>query len=149
MKKLLFVLAAMMLIPLAALAGMTAISDSELQDVEGQTGITISMTMTVTMSTQAWEDSDGFSGCTTMGAVVMTNVVMPTIALSNVNIDAGTCGTLSYLSIDTGNANIISGDTTIGDLVIGTSASATTASLGKFVTTGLGISFGNIKIRGH
>jgi len=149
MKKLLLAVVAMMLIPLAAMAGMTAISDSELQDVEGQIGISITMTMTVTAATQAWEDGDGYTSCTSTGAVVLSGMVMPTISLSAVDIDVGTCGGTSYLAINTGASNIITGDTTITDLVIGNSASASSASLGKIVTTGLAIGFGTIKINGH
>jgi len=149
MRKSLFVVAALLLVPIAALAGMTAISDSELQDVEAQAGITLNMSLSVTQASMAWQDNDGFTGCTSTGAVILSGLVMPTITVSNVNIDAGTCAGTSWLAIDTGSSNLISGDMTIGDVVIGSSDTATTQSLGKFTQRGVGISFGTIKIAGH
>jgi hypothetical protein len=149
MRKSLFVLAALMLVPIAALAGMTAISDSELQDVEGQTGITISMTMSVTAGSISWEDDDGFGTCTSTGAVILSGMTMPTVSVSSVDIDAGTCSGTSWLAIATGTSNLISGDMTITDLIIGNADTATQYSLGKFVQRGIGISFGTIKIAGH
>jgi len=149
MRKSLFVVAALLLVPIAALAGMTAISDSELQDVEAQAGITITATVAMTASSMAWQDNDGFTSCTSTGAVILSGLVMPSIAISMVNIDAGTCSGTSWLAIDTGTSNLISGDMTIGDIVIGTTDTATTQSLGKFTQRGIGISFGTIKIAGH
>lgn len=149
MRKSLFVLAAVLLVPFAALAGMTAISDSELQDVEGQTGITINMTLSVTAGTVSWQDNDGFTGCTSTGAVILSGMTMPTVTVTNVDIDAGTCTGTSWLAIATGTSNLISGDMTITDVIIGNADTATQYSLGKFVQTGIGISFGTIKIAGH
>lgn len=149
MRKSLFVLAALLLVPIAALAGMTAISDSELQDVEGQTGVTISMTLGVTATGMAWEDDDGFGVCSTTGAVILSNMTMPNISLSNVNIDAGSCGGTSWLAIATGSGDIISGTMIIEDVLIGSAWNATDESLGKIVQTGIGISLGTIQIAGH
>jgi len=149
MRKSLFVVAALLLVPIAALAGMTAISDSELQDVEAQAGITLNMSLGVTMTSMAWQDNDGFATCTSTGAVILSGLTMPTISISNVNIDAGTCSSTSWLAIDTGSSNLISGDMTINDVVIGTSDTATVMSLGKFTQRGIGITFGTIKIAGH
>lgn len=149
MRKSLFVLAALLLVPIAAIAGMTAISDSELQDVEGQTGITISMNMSVTAGTVSWEDDDGFAGCTSTGAVILSGMTMPDVSITSVDIDAGTCSGTSWLAIATGDSNLISGDMTITDLIIGSSDTATQYSLGKFTQTDIGISFGTIKIAGH
>lgn len=149
MRKSLFVVAALLLVPVAALAGMTAISDTELQDVDGQTGITVSMDMNIAMGGMSWQDNDGFDSCTSTGAVVMSGVTMPTVSLSSVTIDAGTCSATSWLAIATGTANLVTGSMTITDLIIGASDTVTVQSLGKFSQSGIGIRFGTIKIAGH
>lgn len=139
---------ALILMPVSAMAGMSVASDADLQDVTGQTGITISMAMNVNATGIAWGDDDGFGTWTTQGWVVMRNVSMPTISLSGVDIDAGGDGTTSYLAIIT-SGNIITGDLTIGDLVIGSSATSTTESAGEIRIEGIGIGFGTIRISGH
>jgi hypothetical protein len=120
-----------------------------MQEVDGQTGITISMTMSMTATGMAWEDNDGFGTCTSTGAVILSGVTMPGISLSSVVIDAGTCAGVSYVAIDTGTDNIVAGTMTINSLIIGSSDTAATQSLGKFVQRDVGISFGVIEISGH
>jgi hypothetical protein len=150
-KRTLFWVMLVALLPLAAWAGMTAITDNELQGVQGQTGITISASVGMTATGMGWEDNDGFSGASGTGAVILSGVTMPTVSLTGVIIDAGTntATTTSYLQIDTGASNLITGDFVISKLIIGTSLAATSKNLGKFQVTGNGISFGKIKISGH
>jgi hypothetical protein len=121
----------------------------ELQEVEGQTGITIDMNVSVSAGDMSWTDTDGFTGNTAAGSVIMSGVDMPTISLTGVVLDAGTGTNTSYLQINTGTSNLISGDMTITDLVIGASDTASLQSLGTFKITDVGISFGVIKISGH
>ncbi|MEW5735551.1 MAG: DUF6160 family protein [Thermodesulfobacteriota bacterium] len=149
MKKL-FVLAAvlMMLLPVSAMAGMQAASDTELNEVSGQTGITIDMAMSVSAGTIAWGDDNGFAPYTTAGWVVLAGVDLPTIALSNVTIDVGGNTTTTYLAIGT-TGNVVTGSLTIADVVIGSSATSTTPSAGEIRISGIGISFGTIMISGH
>jgi hypothetical protein len=149
MKKL-CVLAALilMLLPVTAMAGMQAASDTELSEVSGQTGITIDMNMSVTAGTVAWGDDDGFSPYTTEGWVVLVGLDLPTIALSNVTIDCGGNTTTSYLAIGT-SGNVITGSLTIADIVIGSTATSTGPSAGEVRISGIGISFGTIMISGH
>lgn len=149
MKKL-CVLAALilMLLPVSAMAGMQAASDTELNEVSGQTGITINMNMSVTAGTVAWGDDNGFAPYTTAGWVVLAGVRLPTIALANVTIDCGGNTTSTYLAIGT-SGNIITGSMTIASVVIGSSANSTTPSAGEIRISGIGISFGTILISGH
>jgi hypothetical protein len=149
MKKL-SILAILLLVlaPASAMAGMTAASDMDLSDVSGQTGIVISMNMAVTATGFAWGDDDGFAGYPDAGWVVLRDITMPTIALSGVTIDAGTTGGSSRVQIGTGG-NIITGDMRIGAIVIGSTSTAATPSIGEVVITGIGIGFGNILIGGH
>ncbi|MBU2489073.1 MAG: hypothetical protein KKA60_06755 [Proteobacteria bacterium] len=149
MKRTLFWVAVIALLPLAAWAGMTAITDTELQDVKGQTGITIDMSVTMSAGDMAWEDKDGFTGAGATGAVILSGVTMPSVSLSGVIIDAGSTATTSYLQIDTGAGNLITGDFIINDLIIGDAIGATVESLGKFQISDTAISFGKIKISGH
>jgi hypothetical protein len=144
------ILAALVLLlaPISAMAGMSIASNEDLQDVTGQTGVTISMTMNVTATGVGWGDDDGFLGYTTEGWVVLRNVSMPSISLSGVDIDVGGDGTTSYIAIST-YGNIITGNLTIGDLVIGSSATSTAPSAGEIRVQGIGIGFGTIRISGH
>jgi hypothetical protein len=140
----------MVLAPVSAMAGMTAASDMDMADVSGQTGITISMTMSVTATGFAWGDDDGFGATyTDPGWVVLSGLSLPTIALSGVTIDAGTsaAGT-SRLQIGT-VGNIISGDLTIDAVVIGDGPAAVAPSIGEIRVTGIAVGFGNILIGGH
>jgi hypothetical protein len=148
MKKLCLFLA-LLLIPASAMAGMQAVSDVDLEGVTGQTGITISMTVTIQATSMAWGDSDGFGTYTTAGWVVLRNVTMPNTKLTNVTIDCGSDGTNSILQIDVGTGNLIEGTLIIGNVVIGTTSSATTESIGEIRATGLGIKTGAIRISGH
>ncbi|MBW1988832.1 MAG: hypothetical protein JRI97_04725 [Deltaproteobacteria bacterium] len=150
MKRTLFWMAVIALVPLAAWAGMTAIPDSELQEIKGQTGITVSMDLSVGMGDIGWEDGDGFTGAANPGAVVLSGVTIPTMSLSSVTIDAGTTGAgTSYLAIDTGSSNLITGTMIINDVIIGQSLGAAVSSLGKFQISDVAVSFGTIKISGH
>jgi len=140
---------ALMLLPASAMAGMTAASDLDLEEVAGQTGITITMGMTVTADTMAWGDSDGFGSYTTAGWLVLSTVSMPSVNLSNVTIDCGSDGTTSILQINLGTTNLIQGNLTIGNMIIGTTASATTQSVGELRMTNLGVKTGAIQLKGH
>jgi hypothetical protein len=148
MKKLCLLLA-LMLIPASAMAGMSAVSDVDLEEVTGQTGITITMTVTVSATSVAWGDSDGFGTYSTEGWVILSSIAMPSVNLDGVTIDVGSDGTDSILQIDVGTDNIIEGNLTIGDVIIGTTASASTESIGEIRMTGLGIKTGAIQIMGH
>jgi len=147
----LWVLAALvlLLLPGVAMAGMTAVSDMDLEEVTGQTGLTITMNVTVTATSIAWGDSDGFGTYSTAGWVILSTVAMPSITLTGVTVDCGSNGTETILQIDMGTSNLISGDLTIGNVIIGTTATATTQSLGQVRMVGLGVRTGAIRMSGH
>jgi len=149
MKKMCLLAALLVLIPVSAMAGMSAVADVDMEDVTGQTGITLTMAVNVTATSMAWGDSDGFGTYSTAGWVILSNVALPAINLQGVTIDAGSDGTKSILQIDVGTTNLIQGDLTIGDVIIGTTANATTESLGEIRMVGLGVSTGKIQISGH
>jgi len=149
MKKLCVLAALMLLLPVSAMAGMTAVSDVDLEGVTGQTGITITMNVTVSADSMAWGDSDGFGTYTTAGWLVLSSVTTPSVNLTNVTIDCGSDGTNAILQINLGTSNLIQGNLTIGNVIIGTTSSATTESIGEVRMTGLGIKTGAIQIKGH
>jgi len=149
MKKLCLLAALMMILPVSAIAGMSAVSDMDLEEVTGQTGITITMNVTVVATSMAWGDSDGFGTYSTQGWVILSTVTMPAVNLQGVTIDCGSDGSLSILQIDVGTGNLIQGNLTIGAVIIGTTASATTQSIGEIRMVGLGVQTGAIRISGH
>jgi hypothetical protein len=149
MKKLCILAALMLMVPVSAMAGMTAVSDVDLEGVTGQTGITITMNVTVSADSIAWGDSDGFGTYTTQGWLVLSSVTTPSVNLQNVTIDCGSDGTTALLQINLGTSNLIQGNLTIGSVVIGTTSNASTASIGEIRMTGLGVKTGAIQISGH
>jgi hypothetical protein len=140
---------ALMLLPALAMAGMTAISEMDLEEVTGQTGLTLGMNVTVSADSMAWGDSDGFGTYVTQGWLVLSTVTMPAVNLQNVTIDCGSDGTTSILQINLGTSNLIQGNLTIGNTIIGTTASATTQSIGEVRMTNLGIKTGAVRLMGH
>lgn len=150
MKKL-FVVAALLLLlaPVSAMAGMTTASEKDLEGVAGQVGVTITMTsMNVTATRIAWGDSDGFTGATTAGWLVLSNVTMPTISIPSLKLDVGNDGTTTFLALET-TGNLVTGDLTIGNIVVGSTATSVSPSLGQLNVNGIGVSFGTIRISGH
>jgi hypothetical protein len=149
-KRTLFWVALIALVPLCAWAGMTAITDTELQNVKGQTGITISMDASMGATGMAWYDSDGYATSTsTAGAVILSDVTLPSTSITGLQIDAGTESGTSYLYLTNTGGNIVTGDMTIGDLIIGSNLTSSSASLGEFQITGCSMTFTQIKISGH
>ncbi len=149
MKKLLVLVALLLILaPVSAMAGMTSASDVDLEEVTGQVGMTVDMNMSVTATSVAWGDSDGFGTYTTAGWLVLSSVSLPSISLSGVVIDVGGTATTSYLSIAT-SGNLVTGNLTVGAIIIGSSATSSTESLGELRVTGVGVSFGTIRISGH
>ncbi len=137
------------LLPLAAWAGMTAITDQDLSEVQGQTGITVNASVTMSAGDVGWEDAGGFTGAASNGTVILSGVTMPSVSLSGVIIDAGSTATTSYLQLDTGTTNLITGNFVISKLIIGRTLTSTLANLGKFQISNTAVSLGKIKISGH
>ncbi|MBI5844264.1 MAG: hypothetical protein HZB23_06310 [Deltaproteobacteria bacterium] len=135
--------------PALALGGMVLMDEEmEFEGVTGQVGMTVNMSMNLTASTIAWGDSDGFGTYTTAAWLIYNGVTLPTIALSNVVVDVGTGGGVSYVALET-TGNIITGNLTIQSIIVGSSATSTTQSLGELRIAGMAVSFGTIRISGH
>lgn len=105
MKKIILIVAALLvMLPLASYA-KTVISESELAELTAQQGVTITFSglaiSNVSLSVSSWGDADGFTGYTASGwvgtAIAMTGDV---VALSgSMTIDVGTSGTLTAVRI--------------------------------------------------
>ena len=105
MKKIILVLAALIvMLPLTSFA-KAIISDDELSELTAQQGVTISFSglsiSNVALAVQSWGDSDGFALYTSSGwvgaAIAMTGDV---VALSGaMTIDVGSSGTLTAVRI--------------------------------------------------
>jgi len=135
--------------PALALGGMVLVDDEmEFEDVTGQVGVTLNMSMRLTATSIAWGDSDGFGSYTTAGWLIYSGVTLPTISLTNLVMDVGGNGTTSYIALAT-TGNLITGDLTIQSIAVGSTASASTPSLGELRITGMAVSFGTIQISGH
>lgn len=135
--------------PALAFGGMVLMDDEmEVENVTGQVGMTLDMSMTLSATAIAWGDSDGFGTYTSAGWLIYSGVTLPTIAFSNTLIDLGNGGGTSYLAIGT-TGNVITGNLTIGSIIVGSSANSTTQSLGELRITGMAVNFGTIRISGH
>jgi hypothetical protein len=146
MKKLIAILAILMLVPFTAF-GLEALSEDVLDDVTGQAGVSINMEVqidSVTMDTLAWGDADGLGGTSTAGWVGMSNFSMTGIQihprtdwvygtdadklnLQFVTIDVATdpamYGGATYVHINPGTLEIKVADMTT-DLALGADAAA-------------------------
>jgi hypothetical protein len=122
-------MAAIALVPMMAWAGMNAITDTELQDVQAQAGLTVTMALDQSMGTITWTD-DG-------NDFVIGSATMPTVSLTGVTIDVLAGG----LQIATGAAPIMTGtfQATI----------TCNGSWGTFTVNGLSMSVGTVLISGH
>lgn len=107
MKKLLLLAAVLvMLLPVSAMAGMTAfmdmneLSSSDMSDVTGQTGITIYATLNINNGYVSWSDDDGFGGlCSLQGFVTLATIQSTGINLDGLTIDACNDGVTTYVTI--------------------------------------------------
>ena len=95
------VITVLVMMPLVSFA-KTAISDSDLDSVTAQSGVSIDFNNLsvsgVTLNTQSWGDTDGASGYPGAGYVGMTgiNLIGNTVVLNGtMNIDSGTISTTS------------------------------------------------------
>jgi len=153
MKKvlLLAVLAMFVMVPFTSFA-KSAITDSDLQAITAQEGVTIDMshlTVNVSMTEQAWGDGDGFTGYASAGWVGATNVTIPTIGFSgDLTIDVGTSGGTTALKVGLPSLTL-SGDV-YQTLALGTSETTLTQVLGTSYMSGVNVTTaGYLVIKNH
>lgn len=154
MKKILVIAAiALMLIPVTAMAGMTAFMDmdemssNEMSDVTGQTGITIDSQVNITGGYIAWGDDDGCTTYTVQGYVQLTTIVFDMLDIDDMTIDACYDGTDTWIVI-TMNEQTINGSIaairTTDSLGFGAGA-----SMGSLTIGSLTMDIPLTRIRGH
>lgn len=157
MKKLLvLIVAALLLAPVSAMAGMNAFMDmdeltnSELASTTGQTGITINSTLDIDGGWIVWGDDDGCAGTTAnAGYLILGNITSSAIVTTGLTIDVCTNAGTTWLTIGVPA-------TTIGDLLIaGIYPSATvgtppvTPSLGSLEIINLQLAGQTLQITSH
>lgn len=141
MKKLLvLIVAALLLAPVSAMAGMNAfmdmdeLSNAQLASTTGQTGITINATTQILGGYIAWGDDDGCGGTTiNAGVLTINGITASGLIMDGTTIDVCTNGATTWLTIGvpamTINANVASifldnaiktaGLDSLGELTIG------------------------------
>ena len=147
----LIAMAALVFLPLSAMAQMNAISDSEMEDIVGQDGITIDMTLDAYISLISYGDLDGITSDTTAGYLNIAQVSIPdtnTLSLTGLTVDVvGAGGNTGRLAI---GLPTISGGITIGAIRVGASAnSASGASIGTVKISGINLSGSTVYVYGH
>lgn len=147
MKKLALLAAVLMIIPASVMAGMTALNETDMNDVTGQTGISIDSDMSaITVGYLAWTDDDGFGTPLTSHTGALTlSTITNTMTMDNLQIDCGSDASTSYLAITLPST---SGDVTIAAIRIGT-APTLGGSLGAITLGNVSNSGSTIKIYAH
>jgi len=156
MKKVL-VLAALlvMLLPVSAMAGMTAfmdmdeLSNTDMSDVTGQTGITIYAAVTIVNGYVSWSDGDGCSIGSTAGFVTLSTIKSSMISVNGLTIDACNDGTTSYVSISIPTITL---NQSIDAVRIGTAHAVGIAggpSIGRIDQSNVTVSGSYLRISGH
>jgi hypothetical protein len=155
MKKLVILVAALLLIaPISAMAGMTAfmdmdeMSNAELADTTGQTGITINQTLQLAGGYIAWGDNDGCGGTTTnQGWLTLNNITASAIVLNGMTIDVCTATgeTTTWLTIGIPAQTVTAG---VSEIKVGSAANAG-PSMGELVIHSLTVANMTVQITGH
>jgi hypothetical protein len=136
-----------MIIPVSVMAGMTTLNETDMNDVTGQTGISIdSDTSGTTIGYLAWTDDDGFGTTLTQnqGAVTLSGITN-TMVMTGLKIDSGSDGTTSYLAIGLPG---MTGAIEIAAVKIGTAANLG-GSLGAITVGGITTTASTVKIYAH
>ncbi|MFP4476541.1 MAG: DUF6160 family protein [Desulfatibacillaceae bacterium] len=154
MKKglLIIALAALLALPMSAMAGMWSITENEMEDVTGQAGITIDMAVQVTSGYIAYGDADGDAtgtydteGFFTLSGMALNDGAGGAMDLSGLTIDVGTNAGTSALVIGLPS---ISGEVSFDDILLGATADSGD-SLGSLTLGDLGTSSSTITITAH
>ncbi len=146
--KRLFLVLAVLLTPVAALAGMSALNDKDMDTVKGQTGISVDSFVRVNVGSVAWGDSDGFGTYTTQGWLILSNISNLFFWFAG-QIDVGGTAGNSYLQYTMGPTPFFLGPLRIGSVIIGSTATATTQDLGEIRISNTTVIPTYIRISGH
>lgn len=143
MKKWFLIAAVLMMVPAVVMAGMSAVSQKELGEVQGQTGITLQITgLDVVANTIAWGDDDGFAPYTTAGWAVLSGVDLPNVHIGGLFDVGGDTTTTYFLWTKPTSIPLLEGNLTIARTVLGSSATSTGPSIGEVRVEGLVLDVG-------
>ncbi|MBI5844263.1 MAG: hypothetical protein HZB23_06305 [Deltaproteobacteria bacterium] len=116
MKKLALALILLM-VPVAAMAGMNAfmdmdeMSNTEMAALTGQTGITMNAQLSILNGHVAWGDSDGCNGttATTDGWLTLSGITVSSLNITGQTIDICRVGGTSWLTIGIPSLTVVGG----------------------------------------
>ncbi|MEW5733783.1 MAG: DUF6160 family protein [Thermodesulfobacteriota bacterium] len=158
MKKWFLIAAALVMVPAVVMAGMSAVSQKELGEVQGQTGVTLQITaLNVVANTVAWGDDNGFAPYTTAGWAILGGVDLPNVHIGGLFDVGGNTTTTYFLWTKPTTIPLLEGNLTVADIILGSSATSTTPSLGELrvnslvldVGTPIGGGLAQIRIAAH
>jgi hypothetical protein len=154
MKKIIVLVAALLLVaPLSAMAGMTAfmdmdeMSDNELAETTGQTGITIKQHLEISGGYIAWGDNDGCAGTSANEGWLTLNDLTVSALDADMTIDVCKAGgeATTWLTIGISEQIITAG---IAEIKVGSNINSG-PSLGELVIHSLRIASTTMQITGH
>lgn len=146
---LIIALATLLVLPMTALAGMWSVTEDEMENVTGQTGISIDLSFRVTSGYLAYGDSDGGTGYTSPGFFTLSGMRIENTAgtgnmsLTGLTIDVGSSGATGAIVI---GLPALSGRVYFSDLKLGSAADAGN-SLGSLTLGNVGTTASSITIR--
>ncbi len=153
-----FAILSMVLLPVIAMAGMHVMHEEDMDQVSSRTGITLTIGLEMEYDKIIVYDSNGFPAHSTyMGAMTGTgwlisdDMTAPDLNVTDLSIDTGYSSSTdtTVLRLDLGNANTLEGNLIIGDLVLGSSVTATTRSVGEVGIQYLQLKTGRLRLHGH
>jgi hypothetical protein len=156
MKKIIAILAILMLVPFTAF-GLEALSEDVLDDVTGQAGVSIAadVMMNITMDTLAWGDSDGIdnstSGQNVEGWVGLKNLNITDLRIRLNTALVPTPGAIRLFTIDVATDPTVGGKGTYVHMLLGSqhiTMASMTANVQLGATHDLGSELGSIAMYG-
>jgi hypothetical protein len=151
MKRLAILTAVLVVIPIAAMARMSSLSDNAMGVISGKTGITLTWQSRVLDSYIAIYDDNGFTGYGSPGATTLSSFIIDggtsgtNMSITGLTIDAGTTGATSACQI---GLPAITGRVRAGAVRIGTNDNKG-GSLGRATFGSINIAPTNMLIVTH
>jgi len=156
MKKLVILAVALLLVPVSAMAGMTAftnmdeLSSKEMATVTGQSGITVDLNNTaITSGSIYWTDDDGLPAAYPSEGVVKIALGQVTTGVASLDIDAGTVNAdKTYVILTMGAATL---NATVNSITLGSTEGDADAgkSFGKIHVKDLVLNNTEVAISAH
>ncbi|MBI9077519.1 MAG: hypothetical protein JEZ02_19095 [Desulfatibacillum sp.] len=144
----------LLVLPVTVLARMDTLTEEDMVEVTGQTGITIDLTWQLLDSYLAWTDNDGFgtTASQTEGVITLSglkindgNASPGPITITGITLDVGTSGANTYLLL---GMPAISGQVSIENFFIGSHVNSG-GSLGRVYVGDLNMKNSVLRVTAH